>query len=626
MTIDGDPDRRRHRRVRRAARARGAVGRHAVQRWQIRGPAGAVTRPVVRQIICRADESGSARGARRQGVTTSLQAPAPTPDGARRAPRRSPRPLAALAGLLAAAVALGVAELVAGAGRSGVLPGHRRRRRRHHADARAGQGLRHPHVRRERQDRPGRRHAGGHRALRAARGPGRAAQPPARRRSASRSSALVGVVAAVTRPAGGPLDGLPSLVGAAAGIVALLALLRRSPPARGRRAGRGPSAGRRDAAPTSGSSTGCARCSAPATARAPASTAAGFFLTSGVAARRRRRHRRRGPAAAAPVRRRRRPGRPSPCRAGVPRRGAARRRRPGRATIDGLTPLFTANRDFYRVDTAITVPQIRPADYRLALTGMFDSPRTYTLADLFERDDVIERDITLTCVSNEVGGGLAGTARWIGVPLGALLRENGIRSGQRPAALPLRGRHDDRRPDPRRARRRGRDAGLRDERRAAARSSTASRCGCSSPASTATCRPASGWSGIEATTFDAFDAYWTERDWAAEGPIKIASRIDTPAPLRQFPAGRRAIAGVAWAQTRGIAAGRGPGRRRGLGRGRALPRGRRRPVAPVGAALRLRARPALAHRPRHRRRRRGADRGARRRPSPPAPAAGTPSR
>ena len=57
---------------------------------------------------------------------------------------------------------------------------------------------------------------------------------------------------------------------------------------------------------------------------------------------------------------------------------------------------------------------------------------------------------------------------------------------------------------------------------------------------------------IQATTYEAFDAYWVERDWAAEAPIKIASRIDTPAALRTFPAGRRAIAGVAWAQTRGI--------------------------------------------------------------------------
>ena len=58
---------------------------------------------------------------------------------------------------------------------------------------------------------------------------------------------------------------------------------------------------------------------------------------------------------------------------------------------------------------------------------------------------------------------------------------------------------------------------------------------------------------IEATTFDAFDAYWIERDWAVDGPIRISSRIDTPDAGREFPAGRRAIAGVAWAQTRGIA-------------------------------------------------------------------------
>jgi len=57
---------------------------------------------------------------------------------------------------------------------------------------------------------------------------------------------------------------------------------------------------------------------------------------------------------------------------------------------------------------------------------------------------------------------------------------------------------------------------------------------------------------IQATTFDAFDAYWVERGWAAKGPIKVASRIDTPASGRTFAAGRRAVAGVAWAQTRGI--------------------------------------------------------------------------
>ena len=103
----------------------------------------------------------------------------------------------------------------------------------------------------------------------------------------------------------------------------------------------------------------------------------------------------------------------------------ARRCRPARtwpATSTASPPCSPRNRDFYRVDTAISVPQIRPADYRLELAGMFDSPRSYTLADLYDRDDLIERDITLTCVSNEVGGRLAGTARWIGVPLGAFLR------------------------------------------------------------------------------------------------------------------------------------------------------------------------------------------------------------
>jgi DMSO/TMAO reductase YedYZ molybdopterin-dependent catalytic subunit len=221
-------------------------------------------------------------------------------------------------------------------------------------------------------------------------------------------------------------------------------------------------------------------------------------------------------------------------------------------SVDGVTPLFTANRDFYRVDTAITVPQIRPADYRLTLSGMFDSPRSYTLTELFDRDDVIERDITLTCVSNEVGGGLAGTARWIGVPLGDLLRENGV-SGDSDQLVC---RSVD-----------GMTIGA----------PTAAALGVENamiafgmngeplpvehgfpvrmliPGLYGYVSACKWMTGIEATTFDAFDAYWVERDWAREAPIKVASRIDTPAPLRQFPAGRRPIAGVAWAQTRGIA-------------------------------------------------------------------------
>jgi DMSO/TMAO reductase YedYZ molybdopterin-dependent catalytic subunit len=220
--------------------------------------------------------------------------------------------------------------------------------------------------------------------------------------------------------------------------------------------------------------------------------------------------------------------------------------------VDGLTPLFTGNREFYRVDTAISVPRIRPADYRLSMSGMFDAPRTYSLADLFERDDIVERDVTLTCVSNEVGGRLAGTARWIGVPLAALLRENGIRSGSDQLLC----RSDDGMTigAPTRSALEVDDAmlafGMNGEPLPVEHGFPVRMLIPGLYGYVSACK----WLvRVEATTFDAVDAYWVQRDWAVEGPIKIASRIDTPAPLREFPAGRRAIAGVAWAQTRGIA-------------------------------------------------------------------------
>ena len=308
---------------------------------------------------------------------------------------------------------------------------------------------------------------------------------------------------------------------------------------------------------------------------------------------------------------------------GGPRPAARRPRRPRAlpagadlaGEVDGLTPLFTAepgllpgrHRDQRAADPARPTTGCRS-------TGMFDSPRSYTLADLFERDDLIERDITLTCVSNEVGGRLAGTARWLGVPLGALLRENGVRSGS--AQLVCRSVDGMTIGAPTRSALEVEDAmlafGMNGEPLPVEHGFPVRMVIPGLYGYVSACK----WlTGIEATTFDAFDAYWVERGWAAEGPIKVASRIDTPAPLRTFPAGRRAIAGVAWAQTRGIARVEVRVDDGGLGRGRALARGRRRPVAPVGAALRLRRRPAHAHRPRHQRRRRGADR----RPGRPVP-------
>jgi DMSO/TMAO reductase YedYZ molybdopterin-dependent catalytic subunit len=186
------------------------------------------------------------------------------------------------------------------------------------------------------------------------------------------------------------------------------------------------------------------------------------------------------------------------------------------------------------------------------MTGMFDSPRSYSLADLFGRDDVIERDVTLTCVSNEVGGGLAGTARWIGVPLGAFLRENGIRSGS--SQLVCRDVNGMTIGAPTRSALQVEDAmlafGMNGEPLPVEHGFPVRMLIPGLYGYVSACK----WlTRIEATTYDAYDPYWVERDWAAEAPIKIASRIDTPAPLRRFAAGRRAIAGVAWAQTRGVA-------------------------------------------------------------------------
>ncbi len=355
----------------------------------------------------------------------------------------------------------------------------------------------------------------------------------------------IGAYAAATRPAGGMLDAVPALVGAGAGIAALNALL--VPLMNPRRT------------PTSHLPGGAG--DEPLVSRLRSSLAAGdrkggsldrrrFFVTSGVAV---------GVAALAGA-----AGKLVQQRFDVadaredlalPRPASPAPRLPADADlareVDGLTPLFTPNREFYRVDTAISVPQVRPGDFRLSFEGMFDSPRSYTLAELFDRDDVFERDVTLTCVSNEVGGGLAGTARWLGVPLGALLRENDIRSES--TQLVCRSTDGMTIGTPTRSALEVEGAmlafGMNGEPLPVEHGFPLRMVIPGLYGYVSACK----WlTSIEASTFDAFDAYWVERGWAVEGPIKIASRIDTPASLRSFPAGRRAIAGVAWAQGRGI--------------------------------------------------------------------------
>ncbi|MFN7151122.1 MAG: molybdopterin-dependent oxidoreductase [Microthrixaceae bacterium] len=217
--------------------------------------------------------------------------------------------------------------------------------------------------------------------------------------------------------------------------------------------------------------------------------------------------------------------------------------------VEGVTPFTTPNADFYRIDTALTVPQVDVETWRLRIDGMVGRPLELTFDELLERE-IVEADITMTCVSNEVGGGLVGNARWLGVRLDALLDEAGID----PDADQVVGRSVDGYtcgfPT---AALDGRDAlvavGMNGEplplrHGFPARLIVPGLYGYVS---------ATKWlRQIELTRFDRFDHYWVPRGYAVEAPIKTASRIDTPRGLARIPVGPTPIAGVAWAQTRGI--------------------------------------------------------------------------
>ncbi len=456
-------------------------------------------------------------------MTTTLPVPDPVAPADR---RRQPWPLAALAGLLAAAVALGVAELVAG------LVGPRSSPVIAVGDAAIAlvpESVKAFAIRTFGEDDKVALVVGT--LLVVAAYAVLVGLVGLRNRRLGVLGVLlfgaVGVLAALTRPAGDALDALPSLAAAAAGSAALLALLaplgRQEPDTAPERPGEAKLVDRRRFFVTGAVALGAAAVTGGGGRLLQRRTEV-TSLRAGVEL----------PVPASPA-------------AALP---------PGAdlaAEVEGLTPLVTRNGDFYRIDTALIAPRIRPADYRLELAGMFDSPRSYTLADLLGRPDVIERDITLTCVSNEVGGVLAGSARWLGVPLAALLRENGIRPGS--DQLLCRSEDGMTIGAPTRSALEVEDAmlafGMNGEPLPVVHGFPVRMIIPGLYGYVSACK----WlTRIEATTFDAVDAFWIERDWAVEGPIRIASRIDTPEMLREFPAGRRAIAGVAWAQTRGIAA------------------------------------------------------------------------
>ncbi|MFF1438756.1 sulfite oxidase [Streptomyces sp. NPDC058295] len=227
-----------------------------------------------------------------------------------------------------------------------------------------------------------------------------------------------------------------------------------------------------------------------------------------------------------------------------------------RLRLPGVSPFTTPNQDFYRVDTALVVPKVDATAWRLRIHGRgVARPVTLTFDDLLRRE-LIERDITLTCVSNEVGGPYVGNAGWTGVRLADLLAECGVRppSGGGPAdqlvarsvdgmtiGSPVEDVMD------------GRDAllavGMNGEPLPFAHGFPVRMVVPGLYGYVSACK----WiEDIELTTFDAYDPYWVKRDWARRAPIKTQSRIDTPKPFARPRTGTVMVAGVAWAQHRGI--------------------------------------------------------------------------
>lgn len=219
--------------------------------------------------------------------------------------------------------------------------------------------------------------------------------------------------------------------------------------------------------------------------------------------------------------------------------------------VPGITPLYTPNADFYRVDTALTVPSVDPGSWRLTIDGLVDQRVELTFDELLGMG-LDEYSITLTCVSNEVGGGLLGTAKWLGVPVRDVLALAGPRSGADmvlshsvdgfTASTPLEALTDT-----------GRDAilavGMNGEplpleHGFPVRMVVPGLYGYVS---------ATKWlDRLKVTTFADDEAYWTPRGYSAKAPIKFSSRMDTPRTGQPVPAGTVALAGVAWAQTVGI--------------------------------------------------------------------------
>ena len=340
----------------------------------------------------------------------------------------------------------------------------------------------------------------------------------------------IGVAAAVSQPESGPSWSLPSIIGALIAIGALRLLVRfhRRTGAAGQSAeaehvpGTGrPGSGRREFIET-------------AAVLAVGSAAVGFGanLIS---------DRRYNVSAARAAVRIPKPTYPAPpLPAGV------------HPNVAGLSSFFTDSDDFYRVDTDLVLPEVNPDSWTLRIHGMVDRPTEISFGELL-RQPLYEHDLTVSCVSDPVGGPYVGNARWIGASVPALLRAAGVRTGAdqliagsvdgMTIGTPLGSVLD------------GRKALL-----AVAMNGQPLPIAHGFPARmlipgfygyASACK----WvTDLHVTTFAAEQAYWVRRGYAEIGTMKTQSRIDVPMPFAHLAAGSVMVAGIAWATDRGISA------------------------------------------------------------------------
>ena len=378
---------------------------------------------------------------------------------------------------------------------------------------------------------------------------------------------VVGVVAVLSRPAPSVTDAVPTLLGTAAGCLVLRYLTALLPP---RAPARGPSAPSAAGMPVSamdpGGTRGASRTSAtepPTTGTEASGTSASGTRAAGTPAWDRRRFVLAGAATAAGAAvvgfggRRLSDERFTASRS----RAAVRLPRPASpappltavdAGVPGASPFLTPTRVFYRVDTALVAPQVPAETWSLRVHGMVAREVRLTYADLLSRP-MIERVVTLTCVSNEVGGGYVGTARWQGVPVREVLAQAGLDA--RADQMVCRSADGMTIGAPARLVTDGRDAmlavGMNGEPLPIEHGFPVRMV---VPGLYGYCSACKWLVDIEATTFGRYDAYWVRRGWAQVAEIRTESRIDTPRPNGRVQPGAVAVAGVAWAQHRGISA------------------------------------------------------------------------